>query len=267
MLKIKKKLGEGSFSKVYEIESMTGKKYAVKMEDKNFHSYLEEEANIHLYLYNKDLEKKYILPVYNFYKDEKYNYLLMEKLSYSLGDVIKKIGVKFDNYSLRNIAVSLIENLKFIHENGICHCDIKPENIMMTDDYQKIYLIDYGLSRYFMRDGKHIPFKINVNNGGTLRYMSVHVNNKVQMSRRDDLISLGYVLVYLQKNHLPWQEIDSKDRFKKVADMKSNCNFEDLCQGCVPELKKYLDYCYKLEFDEKPDYEFLLKLFKENAID
>lgn len=262
-MKINKKcIGEGSFCKVYEAIDSRGRVYAVKVESRvNNNNYLESESQIHFSLYKADVEQKYVVPVYDFISDEKYNFLIMKRLFMSLGDVQKKLNENFDEYSIRNIAKRLIEILKFTHKNNICHCDIKPENIMISQDFQNIYLIDYGLSKYFIKNGKHIPFKTDINNGGTLRYMSVHTNHKIEISRRDDLISLGYVLVYLQKGSLPWQIIPMKNRFTKVAEMKLEIKFEELCKDCVPELIPYLEYCYKLGFEDEPDYDYLINLF------
>lgn len=259
MLEYKKKIGEGSFSRVYEAEDVKGKKYAVKIEKKTNSHLLENEAKIHFYLFKKDVGKKYVVPIYDFYSDKTHSYMIMEKLFISLADILKVDTI--DDFSIRNIAIKLIQNLKFMHKHGVCHCDIKPDNIMMTEDYANTYLIDYGLSRYYIIGGKHIKYSNNVNNGGTLRFMSFHTNDDEEISRRDDLISLGYVLVYLQKKNLPWQDILIKQRVKKVAHLKKTADLEELCKGCVPELLDYLKYCYKLDFDEKPDYYYLMNLF------
>lgn len=262
MLKIKKKLGEGSFSKVHEAENENGEKFAVKIEKKSFYNLLEKEKDIHFYLFEKDVEKKYVVPVYDFYSDENNNYLVMEKLFNSFADIMSKINITFDDFSIRNIAKKLIEILQFIHKQGVIHCDIKPDNIMISSDFQKIYLIDYGLSRFYMRKNRHIPFSTDKNNGGTLRYMSVHTNNQVESSRRDDLISLGYVLVYLQTAKLPWQNITGKNRCKKIAEMKIDISFVELCKGCVHELIKYFEECYNYGFYDEPNYEKLINLFQ-----
>lgn len=258
-------LGQGSFSQVYESEDKTGKKYAVKIEEKSVKiPLLEKEAKIHMILSKNDLKQEFVVPVYGYHEDEKRRYLMMEKLYLSLGDILKKIDIPFDDFSVKNIGYKLIDGLNFIHSMGICHGDIKPDNVLISEDYLKIYFMDFGLAKIYMRSGKHLTMKLESNPSGTLRYMSVNVNNNVRMSRRDDLISLGYMLIYLQKKILPWQSVvesNKKEKFKKVGEIKMNCDFKKLCDGCYVGLWKYIDYCYKLEYDEKPDYEYLKSIF------
>lgn len=262
MLILNKCIGDGSFSKVYEYE-WGGRLCAVKREVGGI-GYLEREYGIYKYLYERDVEKMFMVPLYDFLDEGGNKYMFMKKLHMSMGDIMKKLNESFDNYSVRNIGIRLLEILEFMHDNGVCHCDIKPENIMINSKFNRIYLIDFGLSRYYMKNGKHIPIRDDVNVGGTLRYMSVHTNNKIEISRRDDLISLGYVLVYLQKRFLPWQSVGNRERFYRVAKMKLEIDFGELCRDCVPELEKYFEYCYELGFEERPDYDFLKKLFKDN---
>lgn len=260
MIKYRRILGEGSFSKVYEAYDEKGRQYAIKIENRGGTELLENEYKIQSFLLKRDEENKYIVPIYDFFSDENKNYMVMKRLHMSLGDVIKKIDISFDDYSIRNVAKKILETLKFIHSNNICHCDIKPENIMISDDLKNIYLVDYGLAKYYKKNGKHIFFKTDINPAGTLRYMSVHSNHNVEISRRDDIISLGYVLVFLQRKSLPWQNIQ-KDRFKKIGEMKLDINFEELCKNCVPELIQYFEYCYGLGFLDEPNYDYLIKLF------
>jgi len=258
----KKKLGEGSFSKVYEGEDKNGKKYAVKIEEKGKNDLLKKEAMTHYFLSTKDKDNEHIIPIHYFSEDDEKSFLVTERMYLSLGNIIKKIDSPFDILSINNIANKLIKSLQFIHKNGVCHGDIKPDNIIISRDYLKIYLIDFGLSSYYIKNGKHISFRNELNPSGTLRYLSVNVNNNEMISRRDDLISLGYVFVYLQKLFLPWQNIGEKNKFEKVGEMKRKVDLEKLCEGCVSGLYPYLKYCYKLGFKENPDYEYLLKLFE-----
>jgi len=267
MLKLKKMLGKGSFSVVWEGINLDGRKVAIKVEKKDIKKpILEREFKIHSHLYKKDIDKKYIVPVYEFYSDENRNYMIMEKMYITLGKVLKKIDIKFDDYSLRNIAIKLIETLQFIHKNGFCHCDIKPDNIVMTEDYQNVYLIDYGLAKNYKRKNIHIDYNDNINPFGTLKYMSVHTNNRKGISRRDDLISLGYVLIYLQKTYLPWQDESKKNNIELVAKMKLEVDVDKLCDECVDEIKDYIRYCYDLKYNDEPDYEMLKSLFKKNLL-
>ena len=260
MIKLKRVLGKGSFSVVYDGE-YNGKVCAIKVENRGENNNLDREYKIQRYLLKKDLDKNYVVPIYDYYFDDKRNYLIMKRMYMSLGDVLRRTDIKFDDYSVRNIALKIIETLRFIHNYGICHCDIKPDNIMMSEDYLDIFLIDYGLSRNYKRKKEHVPINEDINPFGTLKYMSVHTNNRISISRRDDLISLGYVLIYLQKKELPWQDINAENKVVEIGKIKKEINLDDLCRNCVNGLKEYMEYCYKLEYDENPDYNKLLSIF------
>ena len=131
-----------------------------------------------------------------------------------------------------------------------------------------VYLIDYNLSRKF-RDTKtlsHIPYRESCSLVGTVRYASINAQLGIEQSRRDDLESLGYLLVYFLKGHLPWQGLQAATKAEKnqeILECKIITLPETLCEGLPEEFPVYLNYVRNLQFDEKPDYSFLRKLFKD----
>ena len=201
---------------------------------------------------------------YGLYEDDNNYYLVIQLLGLSLEKINKKINKKFDIYSIKNIAIKLITCIKHIHNSGILHRDIKPDNILLSNDYKNIYLIDYGLSKFYIKKGKHIIEQDGINPSGTLRYMSKYVNNLKECSRRDDLISTGYTLIYLLKGRLPWQGLKIKEGGKKyeyIGKIKNNITLEELCSDLPICVYNYMEYCYKLKFADDPDYNYLGKLF------
>lgn len=128
----------------------------------------------------------------------------------------------------------------------------------MTSDLQKKY-----------RDPKthlHIPYRENKNLTGTARYASVNTHLGVEQSRRDDLESLGYVLMYFSRGSLPWQGLKAatkKQKYDRIMEKKMTTNTEALCRGYPSEFKIYLNYTKNLRFDDKPDYGYLRKLFRD----
>lgn len=90
------------------------------------------------------------------------------------------------------------------------HRDIKPENYVIgNEDITTLYMIDFGLAKYYrdQNDGKHIPNIEKKGLIGTARYASVNAHLGKEQSRRDDMISIGYVLIYLATGKLPWMNI------------------------------------------------------------
>ena len=169
----------------------------------------------------------------------------------------------------------MVEIIEKIHDRSVIHRDIKPENFMIsqiqTQDYdvtKKIHIIDFGLSRIYMKDGAHIPNKPNSSIVGTMRYISTHIHEGNVYSRRDDIISILYVIIYLLKGKLPWCGLKVKPEDKRtkaeiVYDMKKITPIPQLCSGLPAIFERMLTYAYKIGFDEKPDYIYLKRLCKQ----
>ena len=126
-----------------------------------------------------------------------------------------------------------------------------------------LYLIDFGLSKKYIdpKTGEHVKFKNNHRLNGTARFASIHALEGYELSRRDDLESLGYVLVYLLKGNLPWTRIKNKNKYEKykvILNMKKKMS-EDILIGDKnnSEFIDFLKYCRNLKFEEAPDYNYL----------
>ena len=155
----------------------------------------------------------------------------------------------------------MIERIKCIHENGILHRDIKPDNFIMgRTDPHVLYVIDFGLSKNYMHNEKHIPERYDRKMVGTVRYASINIHNGNEPSRRDDLISIGYILIYFLNGSLPWQGLvaNTKDeKYDKIGKMKREMSIDELCSGLPDKFKLYFKYCYNLNFTDKPNYNML----------
>ena len=130
-----------------------------------------------------------------------------------------------------------------------------------------VYVFDYGLSKPFCNflTGEHIMFTKNNQLTGTPRYASINVHMGYEQSRRDDLESLCYTLIYLMKHKLPWQGLKDENelvRYAKIMEIKKSISVPELCKGLPMEISNFLNYSRSLSFEAKPDYETLKKSFR-----
>jgi serine/threonine protein kinase len=159
------------------------------------------------------------------------------------------------------IATQILSILQSVHEHHFIHRDIKPENFVIDDD-NNVYLIDFGLAFKYRspKTLEHIAYSENVKFRGTARFASRMAQLDVRQSRRDDLESLGYTLVYLLKGSLPWQNLRDD---KKVIKKKIRMPFEILTKGLDPHLVLFFKHIDSLKFDQTPDYALLQDLLYE----
>ncbi|XP_074562412.1 casein kinase 1-like [Curcuma longa] len=135
-------------------------------------------------------------------------------------------------------------------------------------DAKQVYIIDYGLAKKYrdLQTHKHIPYRENKNLTGTARYASVNTHLGVEQSRRDDMESLGYVLMYFLRGSLPWQGLKvgtKKQKYDKISEKKMLTPIEALCKSYPSEFISYFHYCRSLRFEDKPDYAYLKRLFRD----
>ena len=136
-----------------------------------------------------------------------------------------------------------------------------------NDTKNTVYIIDFGLAKcYKSSSGEHIPFKDGKNLTGTARYASLNTHIGYEQSRRDDLETIGHVLIYFLKGILPWQGLPGKTKEEKYANIKKKkkeVSVKDLCKGCPEEFEKFMTYCKELTFTADPDYKYIIGLFEK----
>jgi len=258
-------LGSGSFGSVWKIkDKIKNKEYAIKIENKTEKSRLKNE-----YFIYKDLVKEKILfgipRIKKYFESKNRSYMVMQLLGNSLDQMLEIYD--FDIMSVLKLAIQIIVLLEKIHNAGYLHRDIKPNNFLIgTDiDNDSIFIMDFGLSKkYITENNEHAEMKFNKSTIGTARYISINVHDGYEPSRRDDLESVGYVLIYLLNRKLPWQGLKknkSQEHIKTIGDCKKNTSIEELCGGQPYCFEEYIKYCRNLKYDETPDYNYLKKLF------
>jgi len=192
---------------------------------------LETEAYRLIFLKGEGIPK-----VLCYGSNKKYNILVLQLLGKSLEQLFNVCGRKLSLKTTCILGIQMLERIKFVHQNYHLHRDIKPDNFVMgINDYEnKVFIIDFGLSKKYKSNSKgtHIPFKTNKNMTGTARYCSINTHLGFEQSRRDDLESIGYVLMYFLKGVLPWQGLRIKpedDQYVKICEKKQIVKLNELC--------------------------------------
>ncbi len=270
---MEKMIGKGSFGIVYLAHDKHKAEFAAKVEQISDSSRLCEEYKIYKVLHKKKITKS-IAKIHSFIQTDKCNIMVMDLLGPSLDTLFTQCNKKFNLSTVLLLGLTFVNILESVHNAGFLHRDIKPNNFLVSkhkDD--DIYLTDFGLSKSYLKNKQHIVFATKKNLIGTLRYASVNMHMKIEPTRRDDLESVGYMLVYFFKGSLPWQGIKTGDdesrsiQMDKIGDIKLTININKLCDGMPKQIAEYIKYCRDLKFAESPDYEKLKNYFLDAALD
>ncbi|XP_076946212.1 casein kinase 1-like protein 2 [Bidens hawaiensis] len=263
-----KKIGSGSFGEIYlGTNIQTNEEVAIKLESaKTKHPQLQYESRLY-----KILQGGTGIPNVRWYGVEgDYNVLVMDLLGPSLEDLFNFCSRKLSLKTVLMLADQMINRVEFIHIKSFLHRDIKPDNFLMGLGRRanQVYAIDFGLAKKY-RDStthNHIPYRENKNLTGTARYASMNTHLGIEQSRRDDLESLGYVLMYFLRGSLPWQGLkagNKKQKYERISEKKVSTSIESLCRGYPTEFASYFHYCRSLRFEDKPDYAYLKRIFRD----
>ena len=262
--KVKKKLGEGAFGDVYLGSSIENNELvAIKVEPRKIAKPLLETEAFFLY----SLRGLGIPEVLSFGRLRNYNVLVEPLLDKSLFDIFTERRKRLPKEDICLIAMQIIDRIQWVHSKNIVHRDIKPDNFLIgRKDPNVIYLIDFGLSKKYKSSttGKHIRFGFTGKLTGTVRFASANALRGGEQSRRDDLESIGYMIIYFMRGKLPWQNVTGAkkmERYLKIYKMKKNVTPEDLCKSLPKQMTEFMRYIKQLEFEQEPDYSFLRNLF------
>jgi serine/threonine protein kinase len=258
----------------------SGQDVAVKLEPtRGAHCTLEHEFHV----YKKLAGGPGISIVHSFGIECGYNALVMDCLGPSLEQLFSHCHFQFSVKTVFLLASQLVSQFDFlhfsyladacyvkicrlrhIHSRNFIHCDLKPSNIIVGVGKHSdvVYIIDFGLSRQFRHPDTylHIPYNEAQGIVGTATFASINSHLGSELGRRDDLESLGYILIYFLRGSLPWQGLDLETR-DLVAESKQTTSANVLCQGLPVQLRTFLEYSRSLSFTDKPNYNYLHNLF------
>lgn len=268
------KIASGAFGDIYIcIHKQTRREFVMKIEKEKEHKQLRNEYNIY-----KTLQKSYtsfVSKVYAFgslkFGNINSTALVMDKLGDSLGHYFSYCDKKFSYKTVLMLADLMLSRIEFLHYKHLIHRDIKPENFVFgwcSNTKRHLYILDFGLAKQYRNPTtyEHIPMKTGKSIVGTARYCSLNTHLGIEQSRRDDLESMIYCLVYFLKGKLPWQGLPGKTRDEKyhmIRKYKENISIHELCEGIPKEIMELLVYVRHLDFDEIPNYPYLRNIIKD----
>ncbi|KAF8111676.1 hypothetical protein N665_0073s0035 [Sinapis alba] len=266
--KLGRKLGSGSFGEIFlGVDVQSREEVAVKLEPlRSRHPQLHYESKIYMHLQGGSG-----VPHLKWFGVEgEYNCMVIDLLAPSVEEFFNYCSRSFSLKTVLMLADQMINRVEFMHIRGFLHRDIKPDNFLMGVGRRanQVYIIDFGLAKNYrdLQTHKHIPYRENKNLTGTARYASVNTHLGIEQSRRDDLESLGYMLMYFLRGSLPWQGLRAgtkKEKYDKISEKKRLTPVEVLCKSFPPEFTSYFLYVRSLRFEDKPDYSYLKRLFRD----
>ncbi|KAI4330641.1 hypothetical protein MLD38_028911 [Melastoma candidum] len=197
-----------------------------------------------------------------------YYVMVMDMLGPSLWDVWNNNSHTMSVETVACIAIEAISILEKIHSKGYIHGDVKPENFLLgppgSPEEKKLFLVDLGLATKW-RDsstGNHVEYDQRPDVfRGTVRYASVDAHLGRTASRRDDLESLAYTIIFLLRGRLPWQGYQGENKGFLVCKKKMATSPETLCCLCPSPFQQFVEHVVNLKFDEEPKYAKYISLF------
>jgi serine/threonine protein kinase len=273
-------IGSGCFGSIMKGENIrTKEEVAIKVERIDASTkLLKNETQIYLLLSKQ--ESSGFPSIKWFGKDEQFFYMVMELLGQPVSSFKSNPTPKNKDLSLpidvvSKIGIQIIERLQKLHTTGLVHRDIKPENLLFGLGRKShiIHLIDFGFCKsYLDADRSHVKCETGKSIIGTPNFISINMHNGLTMSRRDDLESMVYVLIYLFLPLETWDRLFNREnRDKNVLEEQITTGYkavlnskkELLTSECTlihKSLKTLLQYCVDLGFYETPNYEYIKKM-------
>lgn len=266
---LRTKIGSGSFGSIFLGRNIHSKEdVAIKLEEADCkHPQIQFEGRMY-----QILRGGIGIPTMHWCGvDGKYNVLVLQLLGKSLEDLFEASQRRFSLKTVLMLADQMLRRVEYIHSKNIIHRDIKPDNFLLgrsPGEEGELYVIDFGLAKIYRnaKTHRHIMYRENKSLTGTARYASINTHLGIEQSRRDDLESVGYVLIYFLKGRLPWQGLVSDKKhhkYDRIKDKKLSTSVSNLCKELPYEFELYMNTVRSLRFADHPDYGYLRKMFRD----
>ena len=268
------KIQEGGNGQVFFAREASGKGAAIKVEPLE-HGGLVHENEVYKDLGNRmgEVDTIGIPEVYYFGSHRRFRVLVMELFGNCLFDVWESIHhYRMKMNHVTDIGMKCVSALKALHDKGMVHRDIKPENIMFGrgERQSDIYLVDFETTVRYRNTvtNEHIPLKTEDHFTGTPQFLSVNGHRNHTLSRRDDLESLGYSLIFLAQGGLDWYDLQHPDSLvmKMRCENKCQMNIRNFLRRLPKPLDAYMSYVFSLSFAEDPNYDMLKAILLQKAV-
>ena len=265
--KLLKRIGSGAFGLIFSAKNVnTNEIVAIKLEPTAQMDTLTHEAAVLMKLSGIPG-----IPSLRYYGVPDHNrYMVIDLLGKSLQTVSSEYKKSVPFPLVQVYAKQMFQIIQAVHERGFIHRDIKPPNFMTgycennssnnesSNTSDKLFIIDFGMSRTYIDDKTktHRCNKLRTTGIiGTPRYISTNVHDGNEPSRRDDLISIMYVIIYLVKGRLPWKAAGS---LESVAQMKKTILPEELFSDMPGSYLDIFNYLCTLSYEEAPNYSYII---------
>lgn len=261
-----RKIAHGAQATVYEAVDPDKRLVAVKLQ--SLHQprcSLDNECEVYLTLHYARVRG--VPSVLHYGAHDGYNALVLQYLGPSLEDLRRAVVGTLPVQFVMAAGIEILKSLEEVHRVGLVHGDLKPANVLTgSAEPERFYLADFGHAcRYLNERGDHKTYAKRGYFSGSVPFASRNALEGGTLSRRDDLESLAYMIVFLMKG-LPWRDgarKEAREDVLSVWQVKRDLDVKRLCEGLPQEVTNFVKQVRKLGFEEHPPYDKLRSLLRK----